>query len=291
MPQPRKPRTDLLPLVFDFRLTPAEQYHTQWDEGKLKKLFRNWCKKWAFQVELGAKTRKYHIQARLSSKTNTTIAALTDRIVNKIRAEGDSYHLSPTAKQNQGNAFYVIKEGTRVRGPWTDKDQGSYVQKRFREPEPRPWQLKLETVLELWKAKANDRNIIFVCDEGNTGKSWFKGWLRSKRKDVVNVPSTMADGNDMMRYVCGVVDEGWDGIITIDVPRATSQKHWWALARGIESIKSGFLHDERYGATEKVIEPPQIVCFMNARPPDGVLTKDVFLEWSIEHSHFVDMTH
>jgi len=273
--------------VFDFRLTPKNQDHESWDDGAVKKLFRNWCKKWAFQVEVGTETGKYHLQCRLSSKANTTKAAMMDRIVNKLRKEGDSYFFEPTAKVNQGNAFYVIKVGTRVRGPFTDKDLSGYIQHRFRDPSPKVWQQRLAAVLDKWVVERNDRNIIYICDEGNTGKSWFKGWLRSTRKDVVNIPSTMADGNDMMRYLCGRVDDGWAGIVTIDVPRATSQKHWWSLARGLECLKQGFLHDERYTATEKVIEPPQMICFMNTRPPDGVMTEDVFYEWSIEHNSFV----
>jgi len=273
--------------VFDFRLTPKNQDHDQWDEGKIKKLFRNWCKKWAFQIELGKQTSKYHIQARLSSKTNTTKAAMMDRIVNKLREEGDSYFFEPTAKVNQGNAFYVIKVGTRVRGPWTDKDNNRYIQHRFRDPSPRVWQQRLCAVLDKWVVERNDRNIIYICDEGNTGKSWFRGWLKATHENVVNIPATLNDGNDMMRYLCGMVDDGWRGIITIDIPRATSAKHWWGLARGLESIKQGDLHDERYTATEKVIEPPQMVCFMNKRPPDGCMSPDVFYEWSIEHNSFV----
>jgi len=274
--------------VFDFRLTPKDQDQIQWDEGKIKKLFRNWCKKWAFQIELGKKTRKYHLQCRLSSKTNTTKAAMMDRIVNKLRVDGDSYDFEPTVKCNQGNAFYQIKEGTRVRGPWTDKDMTGFIQPRFRDPTPKVWQTRLMAVLDKWVVERNDRNIIFICDDGNTGKSWFKGWLKSTRKDVVNIPSTMQDGNDMMRYLCGMVDEAWEGIITVDVPRATSPKHWFALARGLESIKQGFLHDERYHAKEQTIHPPQMVCFMNTRPPPGVMSKDVFYEWSTTHNHFVD---
>ena len=265
-----------MPLTFDFRLTPSNQDHESWEEGKVTKVFRNWCKKWAFQIECGTTTKKFHWQCRLSSKTNTTKAAMMKRVVNVLREEGDSYFLEPTANQNMGNAFYVIKQGTRVRGPWTEKDKAHrYVQKRFRDPEPKEWQRRLlAKVLQFKRGDGrwgNDRNIILVQDDGGTGKSWFKGWVKSTQENVVLMPSTMQDGNDMMQYLCTQVEDGWDGIILMDCPRATSPKHWFALARGLESMRQGFLHDQRYKGAVKTVEPPQIVAFCTKLPPPEVV--------------------
>lgn len=260
---------------FDFRLTPVDQEWKKWDQTKIKKVFKDWCKKWAYQIELGKETGKFHIQARLSCKeTNTTLKAMGAKL-NPLISVGDSYWLKPTAKQNMGNMFYVIKTGTRVEGPWTDKDKIGYVQKRFRNVTLRDWQKKLFEIIT--NDEDNDRNIYMVLDEGgNVGKSFFKGYM--KTKGAILIPATLQDGNDMVRCLAAQVCEGDERVHTVllDVPRATSQKHWWSLARGLEVMKSGELHDERYNYTTTTIEPPVMVCFMNQKPPAGCMSKDVF---------------
>ena len=65
-------------------------------------------------------------------------------------------------------------------------------------------------------------------------------------------------------------------IILMDVPQATSQKHWCTLAGGLEAIKAGKYYDKRYNWTEKTTEPPILVAFCNEGPPQGVMTGDVF---------------
>lgn len=260
---------------FDFRLTPVDQQWQQWDQDKIKRVFKSWCKKWAFQIECGKVTGKFHIQARLSCKEgNTTEKAMLSKL-SMLISPGDSVYLKPTASQNMGNMFYVVKVDTRVAGPFTDKDRAGYVQKRFRDPVLRPWQQSLLERIE--KSQGNDREILMVVDKGgNVGKSFFKGYMESK--GAVIIPSTMKDGNDMVRCLMAQVVEGDERVHTVllDVPRATSQGHWWGLARGLETMKSGFLHDERYNYKKCVIEPPVIVCFMNDTPPEGCMSKDIF---------------
>jgi len=261
--------------TFDFRLTPKDQDFLQWDTDKITRIFKNWCKKWAWQIECGKQTKKFHIQARLSCKQkNTTTKAMFERLKCLI-SEGDSNYLKPTAEQNMGNMFYVIKFDTRVKGPWTDKDNIGYIQKRFRDPVLRPWQQSL--LARCSASEGNDREILMVVDKGgNVGKSFFKGYMESK--GAIIIPSTMNDGNDMVRCLMAQVNEGDERVHTVllDVPRATSKRHWWALARGLEVMKSGFLHDERYNYRKVKIEPPVIVCFMNDAPPEGCMSKDIF---------------
>ena len=98
----------------------------------------------------------------------------------------------------------------------------------------------------------------------------------------------MQDGNDMMQYLHSQVEEGWDGIVLMDCPRATSPKHWFALARGLESMRQGFLHDQRYKGSEKTIEPPQIIAFCNKLPPDEVMTEDVFWVFETKTNHLLN---
>lgn len=269
--------------VFEFRLTPANQDQASWDETKMIKVLKDWCSKWAFQIECGTKTRKFHYQCRLSAKTKTTKAAMFKRL-SAIMMEGDSWYLEPTSEQNQGNMFYVIKNGTRVRGPWTDKDSGRFVQLRFKDPVLRPWQARLLARIKKHQAERNDRNIIMVCERtGNIGKSFFKGYAEQVLGAKI-IPATMQDGNDMIRSLACQVHEGSHDvhIVVMDVPRATHTKHWFSLARGLEIIKQGSLHDERHSFKKVIIEPPVVVCFMNDTPPEGCMSSDVFEYFDIE---------
>lgn len=274
MPKDDEPRGK----SWDLRWTPPDQsnYET-WSHEPIIEWVKERCKKWAFQLEKGEATGKYHWQCRLSFHTNkkrSTVFTDWNRLFND---DGTSYHLSPTSKTNIGNEFYVIKKDTRVRGPWSDKTDTRYVQERFRNPVPRDWQLKLDRKIQQLLNDNDDRHVVFVVDEGNTGKSWFKGWQMTIRDNVVMMPSSL-DQSQMQEFICSSkrIKEGWKGIIMMDCPRATSPKHWFTLANGLEQVKQGFLSDHRYGATEKRIAPPQIIVFANKKPPEGCLSKDVF---------------
>jgi hypothetical protein len=117
--------------------------------------------------------------------------------------------------------------------------------------------------------------------DGRAGKSFFKGYQHSLGAKVI--PSTMADGGDMVRALMAQVTEGEETIHTVlvDVPRATHAKHWFALARGLETIKQGMLYDERNSWKEATIEPPVVVCFMNSVPPKECMSSDVFKYFDI----------
>ena len=258
--------------VFNFRLTPANQDQASWDEHKLAKVLKNWCSKWVFQIEAGARTGKFHYQCKLSSKSKTTKAAMLNRL-NAVILQGDSYCLEPTCEQNQGSMFYVINEGTRVRGPWTDKDvKTRYVQRRFRNPVLKTWQERLATEINRRKENAQkpgyDREILMVHDVGErAGKSFFKGYMKSR--GAIVLPLTTVDSGDMVRALMAQVTEGEETVHTVmvDVPRTAHAKHWFALSSGLKAIKQGHLYDERNSWREATIEPPVVVCFMNSVPP------------------------
>lgn len=146
-----------------------------------------------------------------------------------------------------------------------------------------PWQTELAKVIDGCAASGDDYNVIYICDEGNTGKRFFTRWMEQTRNNVV----VIADGNDMVGHLCGVVDEGWEGIVLVDGPRAAHAEHWLALARGITTIKQGFLHDERNGA-KKIIEPPIVVCFMNTEPPEGCMMPNAFKRWDTKTMKFIE---
>lgn len=142
-----------------------------------------------------------------------------------------------------------------------------------------PWQQELIQECEKQLAQRNDRNIIMVMDAtGNNGSKSFLCGCDRERLNWVTVPSTCMTTKKMMQYLCSNdnIKEGWHGVILMDVPRATSQKRWYTLARGLDAIKQGELYDGRYKMKEKIIEPPVMVVFVSALPPPGVMSGDVF---------------
>lgn len=240
------------------------------------KLIREWAKAWCYQLEVGDKGYKHwQIQLSLIKKRRPC------EITKLLRAGGwEGIHVSPMSN-NGKDAIYSIKADTRIEGPWTDKDKKPrYIQERFRNPQPKAWQSDLEEKLLDMQNNGNDRNIVIKCDEGGEGKSWFKGFMKMKYDNVIIVPASMSDPGQMIEYLCSICEEGKKYIILMDVPRATSQKHWYTLAAGLETMKQGFLYDHRYKGRELVIEPPQICVFCNSMPPAAVMTNDVFVDFA-----------
>lgn len=256
------------------------KFETYADREQLTKDIKSLAKSWCFQLEKGGENGYLHWQIRFSLFKRKR----ENELVNILRHDigWPDFRAKPTSNEGR-KSLYCMKLDTRVEGPWSDKDkEPKYIQRRFRDANLRDWQERLRDKLVDMKNEGNDRNIILVKDDGNEGKSFFKGYLYSHRDDVVMIPSTFDNANSMIQFMCSnkLVTEGWDGIVVIDVPRATSKKHWWTLAAGLETLKQGFLHDERYHGSFKTIEPPQMACFMNEYPPDGVMTSDVFIRFN-----------
>ena len=282
--------------VFDFNvpaLIPGQKI--QPEDGISEKLLLmylgGYCKKWVFQGENpDDKNPHWQVRCSLIKKRFAGVAAAACRDFFRGELQNPEWTgrglnwFNPTSGDTAlaDDFLYVLKLDTRVTPPkrWDESVKTKYIQKRFRGLKPLlPWQLKLKNLVADDYKSGNDRNIHFVVDDGGEGKSWFKGHMKSHSDNAIIMPSTLPSAGDMMQFLCSnpAIKEGGHYIILMDVPRATSPKHWYSLAQGLEAIKQGFLYDSRYTCKEKVIEPPVMVCFANAKPPDGVMTKDVFI--------------
>lgn len=230
----------------------------------LKETLREVSRRWVFQLEKCPTTGREHIQGRVSFKTPKRMAEAGKMLLNS--------HMSAEVNE-KSSTFYCMKPD-RVAGPWSDKDVERYIPKRFRNPTLREWQQvaieKLRSDLE----RSDDRTINLVVDpEGNNGKSFLIGYLKSNLGAKL-IPASCQAAEDMVQALADQVNDGWEGTVVVDLPRATSNRHWFLLAQGIETIKNGFLYDKRYNYTETVIEPPAILVVCNQDPPEGVFTSD-----------------
>lgn len=229
-------------------------------------LFDEYCKKWIFQLEKGEETGYLHWQCRISTK----VKCLKSQVIKKFAAT--KAHVSNTSTQNMGNDFYIVKDETKVEGPWKNSDDRMYLQKRYRcEITWKPWQ---EYVLKSIKTIPDDRTINVIYDsQGNHGKSYLSSYC-AQQGLAVTLPS-LNDYKDIVQFAMSFEAKS---TYFLDMPKGLPKKHLNGIYSGLENLKNGWLFDIRYHARQKWIEPPHIWVFTNVLPDLGVLSHD---RWKI----------
>lgn len=252
---------------------------------RLKKFMARECKSWVFQEERGEQSDYHHFQGRFIFKRKVRRRTLRAAILHYF--EGDpGLHLSPSsaqvAKDAQAGKFdYVMKEDTRVAGPWSDET----------EPKPLTWDIK---VLEekknwySWQTQAyymavtrNPREIHVLYDPiGNHGKSSFLKYLELQGKCAYIPPFT--DFQDIMQVAMA---KSKLGSFWIDMPKAMHKEKLVQLWSAVETMKSGFLFDKRYHWKQMIIGAPQVIVSTNVLPKRGLLSEDRWRVWQIVDEH------
>lgn len=225
----------------------------------LKKL----CKKYVFQLEKGASGYE-HWQGRVSLKI-------------KNRKVGTEYgiHWSATSNENMGNDFYVLKEDTRIEGPYSDEDEEIYVPRQLREiTELFDWQE--EVIMISQKFDARTINVI-VDKEGCKGKSTLVGKMCCELRCARKIPP-LSNYKELMNMVfCMPTSKCY----LIDMPRALDKSKQEEFYSALESIKDGHIWDNRYTYKEKWIDSPCIWVFTNVPPNRNLLSRDRWKLWTI----------
>lgn len=262
----------------------------------IKSALREYCKHWAFQLEKGEIEGRLHWQGRFSLKVKERLTGVYQKFSSKLNSK--DWHLSPTSKENQDNMFYVMKEDTKVEGPWTDKDKikvipiqlvkfyGDNAATLF------PWQLSIWNRImqfdykklywnnenrDLSKLVIDDRHInLIYCSKGNSGKSTICQLLAVE--DKAHFIPFCNDYKDIMRMV---MDRPKLGAYLIDMPRAINKDKLYQLFSGIETIKGGYCYDDRYEFRDEHFDTPQIFVFTNKLPDISLLSEDRWLIWEI----------
>lgn len=218
-------------------------------------------KKYCFQLEKG-NSGYLHYQGRISLKTKKR------KMIGLLH---EKCHWSPTSNENRENEFYVMKNETREKGPWTDRD--SYIPKQVRNIELLPWQADILNSREIW----DTRTINILYDKtGNIGKSTLatyggcRGLLR-------NIP-VMNEYRDIMRMI---MDTPENKLYLIDFPRALTKQSSAGFWSAIETIKNGYAYDDRYSFREKYFDCPQVWVFTNVLPHEELLSKDRWKYWRV----------
>lgn len=257
--------TDSAIHVYDFTLM-SEVLSVE----SLKLLLDDKCKKWTFQLELSKKGYE-HYQGRISLKVR---ARLNQAI--KLLAQ-PKMHLSPTSTENRDNMFYVIKDDTRIAGPWTSDDK--YIP-RWVSNETVEWYKWQADVWSICEGLPNTRTVNCLVDTiGCTGKTFFSTW-HCVRRDAVDIPM-MNDTRDMMR---AVMDLPKHRVYFFDLTRSTDVKFVSNFIGAVEMLKNGRAYDDRYGFRQEYFDPPHVWIFCNAVPKPSLLSSDRWAFWTIKRN-------
>ena len=233
-----------------------------------------YCKRWCFQKEKGEETGYEHYQCRVSMKVK-----VRDTGMNKLLVKAFNVFCKPTptvvdtfATQDD---FYVMKEDTRIDGPWSDKDTAkTYIPVDMR-GEFKPNEVQ-ERLLQIMETTPNRRHVHCVVARGNIGKSYFAVWAHVQ--GLANYVPFFTEARDFMRMVHGMPRRK---TYIIDLPRALSHKAENEVYGAIEQLKTGVIYEDRYHFRMEVIDPVHVIVYTNRMPNMELLSADRWKIWAI----------
>lgn len=256
------------------------------DSDYVQQVFRKLCKKWTFQLERGEQRTErnpdgyLHHQCRVSFHKK----AVRNSVVAMLLEELDNFKVTPSSNNSQkGEAFYCMKEQTRVDGPWTDRDvvmPALRTIKKMEECGLKPWQNDL-----LWQVdKYDDRRIHVIIDKsGNSGKTSLMKYVYVKKLGMLVPPMNCME--DLVQFCMNFPNKP---LYVIDMPRSMPKKHLASMYAGIETIKSGILYDKRYQGRFMLMDEPNVVVCTNVEPKSKYLSVDRWKLWTIVDEELVD---
>lgn len=238
---------------------------------EIKTILIKYCKKWDFQLEECPTTKKEHYQGRF----HLMVKKREGEVIKLLG--GTLGHITTTNTKAIKDSEYVMKEDTRLEGPWSSTDEIIYIPKQIREISVlRTWQEQIKSKVNVW----DTRSINFVhCPLGNIGKSTLIGYLRAHR--LARVLPFCNDYKDILRMVC---DMPTSRCYLLDMPRAIKKDKLFQFFSAIETIKDGYAYDDRYHFKEKVFDCPNIWIFSNMMPDLSLLSKDRWLIWEVDEN-------
>lgn len=260
------------------------------DHHDIKKLFLTGfkhyqVKNYVFQLENGDQEGNKHYQCYLHVGTRTRSQTLW-RLYNSLTANDDRYlggHFAPCSRAGI-NALkdYVMKEDTRIAGPWGLKQVYTGKDVAIVGSSPLPWQITLNKIME---SEPDDRTITWITNSsGNVGKSSFVKYhcfksSKSTRSLFCRVPFGTATQIKTFIYKFGA-----SRTFFIDVPRTlgTKSEHFSDLMSALEDLKNGFISTPMYGKCQELyFDPPHVICFSNGPPPREMMSNDRWAVWHI----------
>jgi len=225
-------------------------------------------KKAVWQLEQGETKKKYHYQGRLSLKVKS--------FLHKIPSI-TGIHYTITSNENQNNDFYVIKENTRIEGPWKLEDFPPAIETKqltiFKNYELRPYQSKLLNMMSIFDLRKVD---LIYDNVGNIGKSLFSEYCEYINLAEEIPPFRLME--DIFQWVYGRPKKS---SYICDMPRGMKKDKLGDFYAGLEVIKNGVAYDKRNYPKKCRFDRPRIFVFTNTLPNFDLMSMDRWNVWSI----------
>ena len=246
------------------------------NENDLIDTLKGVAKKYVIQLEEGDSGYK-HYQGRISLIKRRRFSE--KHLLLKLFKDKPPNYLEPTVEEEfrSGDAFYMLKEDTRIAGPWTDKDEViplTVQMKIFNGFTLRPYQASLKEMA----LHFDMRKIDLIYDpNGNIGKSLFSEYLEYNGLAEEIPPFRLMD--DIFQWVCS---RPIKKCYIVDMPRGMKKDKLGDFYSGIEIIKNGVAYDKRYNAKKIRFDRPRVFVFTNALPEFSLMSKDRWNVWIVD---------
>lgn len=249
----------------------------------VKETLKSIAKKWVFQLEQGAQTGYRHYQVRLSLREKARRGALFDLLKqHSLVVALDAITLTSKGGANKVWS-YVMKEDTRIDGPWKDTDVILPEYLAVTVDQRRQWQEAVDGF------PRDRRSVHFVLDvRGQSGKTTFAIARAARDPDhvlYVKVGTSIEHVEQALFAKAESAEPFTDFDIYINIPRThqMDKREITRLANLIENIKDGHVQEFRYKPRQAFIGLTKLVIFSN-EPISGIvdmLSSDRSNCWSI----------
>lgn len=262
-------------------MTLTDRSGLHWEE--IKKTLVAIARKWAFQKERGEGAAAATDEAKREAgylhwqiKFGLHKRARLHELVKALKGTTlEGGHLSPAVTSAKEKMDYVMKDQTRVEGPWTSEDDGKdeipddLVGRRLRE-----WQAQIEE-----DCKRVKQWINILCDiDGQLGKSFLVKWL--EYNGFASYIPPMPDAKDMAQ---AVMNKKKHHCYLIDIYRQTTPEKLRAMFGAAEQIATGFVYDPRNHYRQRIQGTTKIWIFTNMHPRQvvGLLSHGRYSIWMV----------
>jgi len=251
------------------------------DKDDIIKQFKLIAKKFVFQLEEGESGYR-HWQCRISLIKKHRKSELWNMF--NIIPVPEYFEPSANPTYYSNDMFYVMKNETRLIGPFCDKDEEKYIPRQYRNMIDKlyPYQSHIYNTADDFDTRII--NMIY-CPKGNVGKSTIASICELYGRGIDLPP--VNDAEKLIQSCCDIC-EGKKlrnpSPIFVDLPRAMNKDRLNGIFTAIEQIKKGKLFDLRYKYKEYWIDSPQIWVFSNIEPDLEMLSKDRWRIWNIDNN-------
>lgn len=245
------------------------------DHNKIVEELKKHCKKWCFQQEEGKDHGYLHWQGRISLVDKKRIGTLRALFVC-----WPSAHWSITSNNGKKSFNYVMKEDTRTKGPWCDTDKVVYVPRHIREIKTlKKWQARIYNSAGTYEPRIIN---MLIEETGGIGKSVLVGKMMAD--GLARALPPFNDFKDINRAIMGMPTSK---CYIVDMPRALEKGKQRSFFAGLESLKNGYVFDDRYSWKEKWFDPPVVWVFTNTVPELEFLSRDRWVFWKVVRDELV----